>query len=112
MLALTRGVSKIEWGISEVLSSRAGTRDLFLRYISLVFTDLDNFSDPVLKIALDTQENVSLVINGNALDVLQAAAKRRNGLQFFTWRVNVELVISAVGDVEGRFREIDCLRRK
>src|SRR5215467_972190 len=110
--ASTRDVSKIEWGMSDVFGSSSRHASLFLGYFSLFLADFNHLSDPVLEVALHAEENVSLVVDGYALNILQRSAESGDCLKFFTRSVDVQLVVSTVGDVERAFRKIDRLRRE
>src|SRR5437667_10155189 len=103
--ASTRDVSRIERGISEVFLSRRDA-SLFSGYFC-VLADLDHVSDPVLEVALYREKNISLVVDGHALNVLQRSAEGGDCLKFFTRSVDVQLMVTTVRDVQRSFRKID-----
>ena len=66
----------------------------------------------MLQIALHAQKYVSLIVDRDALHVLQLSAEGRDCPEFFSWGVNVKLVVVTVSYVQRSAREIDRLRRK
>src|SRR2546421_12916978 len=90
---------------------RAGTR-LFLGYRSFFLADFNHVSNFPLQIALYAEKDISLIVDGDALHVFQLAPERGNCFQLFTGRVDVELAVMTVSDVQRPLCEIDSLGRE
>src|SRR5882672_9675368 len=103
--------STIDWGMLIVMII-APARDLFLGYRSFFLADLYHVSNLVLQIALHAEKDVSLIVDGDTLHVLQLAAESGDGSELFSRGVKVKLVVVTVGYVQRSAREIDRLRRK
>src|SRR5205085_3329132 len=58
------------------------------------------------------EKDVSLIVDGDALHVFQLAPERGNCFQLFTGRVDVELAVMTVSDVQRSPCEIDSLGRE
>src|SRR4051794_12706557 len=86
--------------------------DLFLGYLSFFATDFDNVTLLLLQIGLNTDEDVALLVDRDAFDVFQLPAKGCDGFRLFAWRVDIELAIVTIRDVERPFRKVNRLRSK